>query len=71
MPPLKVEIEGTEAPLRAGVKATILCRSTGSKPTADLSLRTDGSTGFKALAPEVRRRYRGANWRVAIMGAGL
>lgn len=52
LPPVKVEIEGTEMPLRAGVKATILCRSTGSKPTADLNLRIDGSTGFKALAPE-------------------
>ncbi|XP_063889992.1 kin of IRRE-like protein 2 [Scylla paramamosain] len=52
LPPLRVEIEGTDVPLRAGVEASIMCRSTGSKPPATLDLKIDGSTGFKALPPQ-------------------
>ncbi|MPC70490.1 hypothetical protein E2C01_064740 [Portunus trituberculatus] len=52
VPPLKVEIEGTDVPFRAGVQASIMCRSTGSKPPATLDLKIDGSTGFKALPPQ-------------------
>ncbi|KAG0719434.1 hypothetical protein GWK47_050469 [Chionoecetes opilio] len=57
VPPLKVEMEGTDAPLRAGLQASILCRATGSKPPAALMLKMDGSAGFSALSPQLLALY--------------
>ena len=68
--PLRVEIDGTDVPLRAGVEASIMCRSTGSKPPATLDLKIDGSTGFKVLPPQVSRRLPLANCRYQVIGAG-
>ncbi|XP_050719762.1 nephrin-like [Eriocheir sinensis] len=44
LPPLKVEIMDVDKPLRAGVKAAVKCRSTGSKPPASITLTVEGSS---------------------------
>ncbi|XP_069163319.1 nephrin, partial [Procambarus clarkii] len=48
LPPLEVSVEGVEVPLRAGVEASILCRTSGSTPPALLTWNITDST---ALTP--------------------
>ncbi|XP_053642179.2 uncharacterized protein [Cherax quadricarinatus] len=51
LPPLEVEIEGVETPLRAGVEATLTCRSSGSRPPAVLAWQIDGPSRITPLPP--------------------
>ncbi|XP_069958877.1 uncharacterized protein [Cherax quadricarinatus] len=49
LPPLEVSVEGVEEPLRAGVEAGILCRTSGSTPPAQLTWNITGSAALTTL----------------------
>lgn len=53
LPPLTVTVEGAEKPLRAGLEAKLVCRTTGSKPPATLTWNLTGSnTELTPLPPQ-------------------
>ncbi|KAK7078627.1 hypothetical protein SK128_023509 [Halocaridina rubra] len=44
--PIEVKIEDLSQPLRAGVESSLVCKSFGSKPPANLNLKLAGSNGL-------------------------
>ncbi|XP_071514855.1 uncharacterized protein [Panulirus ornatus] len=52
LPPVEVSVEGVEGPLRAGLEASLICLTRGSRPPADLTWNLTGSAALTPLPPQ-------------------